>query len=93
MRVFSTEPPRKKKSYKNMIEMRQSMRIPQDHILHLKVPNLPKGEEVEVLILSKNGTNYPEKVAKLAEAARDPLYLEDMNAVAADFAFADSEHI
>ena len=38
-----------------MIEMRQSMRIPQDHILHLNVPNVPKGEEVEVLVLSKNG--------------------------------------
>ncbi len=76
-----------------MIEMRQSMRIPQDHILHLNVPNVPKGEEVEVLVLSKNGSAHPEKIARMAEAARDPLYRQDMNDIASDFAFVDSEHI
>jgi hypothetical protein len=69
------------------------MRIPQDHILHLKVPNVPKGEEVEVLVLSKNAALHPEKIARMAQAASDPLYQQDMNDIASDFAFVDSEHL
>jgi hypothetical protein len=69
------------------------MRIPEDHVLHLKVPNVKKGEEVEVLVISNAGDSRSEKLARLAKAANDPLYLQDMKEIADDFAFVDSENL
>jgi hypothetical protein len=77
-----------------MLEMHQTMRIPSDHILRLSVPNVPKDEEVEVFVISNNGsTDNAAKFALIARAANDPLYLSDMEEIANDFAFVDSEHI
>jgi hypothetical protein len=77
-----------------MLEMHQTMTIPPDHILHLKVPKVPKGEEVEVFVISKNGPiDNAAKFALIARAADDPLYLSDMEEISQDFAFVDSEHI
>ncbi len=77
-----------------MLEMHQIMTIPPDHILHLKVPKVPKGEEVEVFVISKkNSANDAAKLALIARAANDPLYLSDMDEIARDFAGVDSEHI
>jgi hypothetical protein len=75
-----------------MIALRETLRIPADHILHLRVPNVANGEEVEVLVLAKNQDTYAAKIALIAQAARDPLYQQDMDEVADDFAFVDSEH-
>ncbi|HWF43859.1 MAG TPA: hypothetical protein VG537_04380 [Candidatus Kapabacteria bacterium] len=74
-----------------MLALHETLRIPDDHILRLSVPNIPKGEEVEVLVLSKNGDTHAGKIALIAEAARDPLYQQDMDEIADDFAFVDSE--
>jgi hypothetical protein len=76
-----------------MLALHETLRIPADHILRLNVPNLPKGEEVEVLVLAKNKDTYAAKIALIAEAARDPLYQKDMDEIADDFAFVDSEHL
>lgn len=69
------------------------MRVPQDHILHLKVPNVPKGEEVEVLVFSKTELDRTAKIAMIAEAAHDPLYRRDMEDTSDDFGAVDFEHL
>ena len=75
-----------------MLALHETLRMPDDHVLHLRVPNVRKGEEVEVLVLSKNGDTHAAKLALIAEAARDPLYQKDMDDIANDFAYVDSEH-
>ena len=76
-----------------MLEIHQTMTIPSDHILHLKVPKVPKGEEVEVFVISKDDSKKnAAKLDLIARAANDPLYLRDMEEIAQDFAFVDSEH-
>jgi hypothetical protein len=76
-----------------MIEFRQSLKIPQDHILHLLVPNAPKGEEVEVIVRTKKTSTPNElKLSLIALAANDPLFLQDIEEIADDFYFSDSEH-
>ncbi len=76
-----------------MLALHQTVRIPDDHILRLNVPSIPKGEEVEVLVLSKNGDSHAANLALMAEAAHDPLYQQDMDEIGSDFAFVDSEHL
>ena len=73
--------------------LHERVRVPDDHILHLKVPNVPKGAEVEVLVLSSTGESRAEKLARLAKAANDPLYQRDINNIADDFRNSDSEQI
>lgn len=73
--------------------LHQTLRIPEDHILRLKIPNVPKGEEVEVLVLSKDRAAHKAKIALLAEAAQDPRYRHDMDRIAKDFSVIDSEHL
>jgi hypothetical protein len=75
------------------MEIRRTYIVPADHILHLKVPDVPKGEEVEVFIHTKNGApNKSAKFALLAKAANDPLYLQDIHEIEDDFSDSDSEH-
>jgi hypothetical protein len=60
--------------------------VPADHILHVSVPDVPKGAEVDVYIYTKNGSpSYEEKLALLDRAANDPLYQQDMEEVEEDF--------
>ena len=55
---------------------------------------MPKGKEVEVFVISKDDSkDHAAKLAMIARAANDPLYLSDMEEIAQDFAFVDSEHI
>ncbi len=76
-----------------MLALHDTFRIRADHILHLRIPNIHKGEEVEVLLLSKNVDTHAAKIALIAEAARDPLYQKDMDEIADDFGFVDSEQL
>ena len=77
-----------------MLAIRQTVIVPADHILHLKVPSVPKGEEVEVFIHTKNEPQDIEaKYALLAQAATDPLFLSDVEEITRDFSFVDTEHI
>jgi hypothetical protein len=76
-----------------MVALHETLRMPADHILHLRVPNVPKGEEVEVLVFAKKNGSHAAKIALIAEAARDPLYQKDMNEASSDFGDADSEHL
>ena len=77
-----------------MLELRKTMTIPQDHILRLSVPNVPKGKEVEVIVLSKEvPREIDTKIALISRAAKDPLYLRDIQELGDDFSTIDSEHI
>ncbi|MFI5202143.1 MAG: hypothetical protein ACHQNE_07135 [Candidatus Kapaibacterium sp.] len=76
-----------------MLALHETLRIPADHILHLRVPNVPNGEEVEVLVITNAGDSRASKLALMAEAARDPLFQQDMKDIADDFAAVDSTHI
>ncbi|MEP7236084.1 MAG: hypothetical protein ABI778_12385 [Ignavibacteriota bacterium] len=73
-------------SWITMLELHQTITVPQDHILHLNVPEVPKGEEVEVYIYTKKGEkSRAEKLALIAKAANDPLYLQDIEEIENDF--------
>jgi hypothetical protein len=77
-----------------MLQLHETIAVPSDHILHLNVPDVPKGEEVEVFIYSKNGEKtYEEKIALLAKASSDPLFLADMEEIDDDFSATLGEHI
>jgi hypothetical protein len=73
-----------------MLALRETVKIPEDHMLHLKVPNVPKGEEVEVFVMSKDDRRT--KLALMTQAATDPLYQNDIQDIAEDFSASDSEH-
>ncbi|HEX5315491.1 MAG TPA: hypothetical protein VFX22_02475 [Candidatus Kapabacteria bacterium] len=72
-----------------MLALHQTVRMPEDHILRLSVPSVPKGEEVEVLVLAKDVTSHAAKIALMAQAARDPLYQQDMEEDGGYDTFAD----
>ena len=74
-----------------MLALRETVRIPDDHVLHVKVPNVPRGEEVEVLVLSKD--DIAKKLQLMSQAARDPLYQQDIDVSGDDFMFVDQEHV
>ena len=69
-----------------MLQFHETIAVPSDHILRLNVPDVPKGEEVEVFIYSKKeSSTRAEKLALLAKAANDPLYLKDIEDIDEDF--------
>ena len=77
-----------------MLQFHETMSVPSDHILHLNVPDVPKGEEVEVYIYSKNGDKTrAEKLALMAQAANDPLYQADIDEINDDFSATLDEHL
>jgi hypothetical protein len=62
-----------------MLQVHKTITVPADQILRVSVPDVPKGEEVEVYIYTKNGSpSYEDKLALLDRAVNDPLYLKDM---------------
>ena len=77
-----------------MLQLHETITVPSDHILRLNIPDVAKGEEVEVFIYSKNGERtYEEKIALIAKAASDPLYLEDMEEIENDFSATLGENL
>ena len=69
-----------------MLQLHQTITVPQDHILRLNVPDVPNGEEVEVYIYTRKGEKTrAEKLALIAKAANDPLYLQDIEEIENDF--------
>ncbi|MDP4200508.1 MAG: hypothetical protein Q8922_05805 [Bacteroidota bacterium] len=62
-----------------MLALRQTMTVPQDHVLHLRVDDIPAGAEVEVLVRTKGSDpDMESKLARMAQAANDPLFLADI---------------
>jgi hypothetical protein len=75
-----------------MLEFHQTMTIPPDHILRLNLPEFQRGAEVEVIVYPKQNGDDP-RIAQIALAAKDPLFLQDIQEIADDFKYVDSEHI
>ena len=75
----------------SMREIRQTMTVPADHVLHVTVPDVPKGEKVQVIVVPA-ADDRTRKLAQMAAAASDPLYLEDIHEIGEDFSFTDTEH-
>ena len=75
-----------------MFEFHQTMTIPPDHVLRLNLPDLQNGAEVEVIVHSKQNGEDP-RIAQIALAAKDPLFLQDIQEITDDFKFIDSEHL
>jgi len=76
-----------------MDALRQIVRIPSNHELKIKIPeHIAENELMEVILLIKsNKRSYGEKIIQLKEAAKDPMYLEDMNSANRDFEYTDLE--
>ncbi len=69
-----------------MLQSHKTITVPSDHILRVSVPDLEKGEVVDVYIYTKNGSKtYEEKLALLDRASNDPLYQQDMEEIEEDF--------
>ena len=75
-----------------MQPIRQTYIVPADNILHLKVPNIPRGQEVDVFIVPKETVaDKAKKHLLMAGAATDPLFLADIEEITLDFSEIDSE--
>lgn len=70
------------------------LKIPKNHEVKIKIPqSMPENEIVEViLILQKKRENYEQKISAIKEAAKDPLYLDDIREVSDDFKDIDAEN-
>jgi hypothetical protein len=73
-----------------MDAIRQIVRIPSDHELKIKIPEyIAENELMEVILLIKSKKRtFEDKISRLKEAVKDPMFLEDMNAVNKDFEYA-----
>ena len=76
-----------------MNAIRQIVRIPSDHELKIKIPEyIAENELMEVILLIKSKKrSFGDKINRLKEAVKDPMFLADMNAVTQDFEYTDSE--
>jgi hypothetical protein len=76
-----------------MEAIRQIVRVPGNHEVRIKVPeHLAEDELMEVILLVKTRKQrFKDKIEELKKAVKDPMYLEDMNAVNQDFAHTDLE--
>jgi len=74
-----------------MEAIRQIVRIPGNHEVKIKVPeHLAPDELMEVILLIKpRRQSFKKKIKELKKTAKDPMYLEDMNAINQDFQYTD----
>ena len=76
-----------------MEAIKQTVRIPEDHEIKIKIPYyIPENEVVEVfLIVKKKPAAFKQKVEELKEAVRDKVFLDDLRDVSEDFKALDLE--
>lgn len=74
-----------------MQAIRQIVRIPRNHEVKIKIPgHIAEDELMEVILLVKErDRTFIDKIEKLKQAAKDPLFLKDMEEVNRDFSDAD----
>jgi hypothetical protein len=63
-----------------MYTYRTELRVPDNHLLQISVPEFEAGEDVEVIVLQKNRTEAG-LLALVQEAASDPLFLQDIREI------------
>ena len=76
-----------------MRAVRHIVTVPDSRELRIQLPEeATPNEEAEVIVLFKRSlTGADEKLAAMREAARDELFLTDLNEVAEDFQYADED--
>ena len=76
-----------------MQAVRHIITVPDSRELRIQLPEeATPHEQAEVIVLFKRSSNgADEKLAAMREAARDELFLADLNEVAEDFQYADED--
>ncbi|MBU4221022.1 MAG: hypothetical protein KKA10_05265 [Euryarchaeota archaeon] len=76
-----------------MEAVKQIFKIPKNHEIKIKVPReFPENETVEViLIMKKKQDSFRERIRELKNAAKDHLFLEDLEEISEDFRSIDLE--
>ena len=76
-----------------MEAIKQIVRIPKNHEIKVKVPQeVPENEAVEViLIIKKRQDSFKEKIRELKKAAKDELFLKDLEETSEDFRSVELE--
>jgi len=76
-----------------MEAIKQIIKIPKNHEIKIKVPmEFPENETVEViLIMKKRQDSFRERIRELKIAAKDNLFLEDLEEISEDFRSIDIE--
>ncbi|MDO8725501.1 MAG: hypothetical protein Q7J35_05495 [Candidatus Methanoperedens sp.] len=78
-----------------MEAVKQIIKIPKNHEINIKVPReFPENETVEViLIMKKRQDSFRVRIRELKNAAKDNLFLEDLEDISDDFRSIDTEEI
>lgn len=73
--------------------LKQTLKIPKDHELKIKIPqNIPENETVEVILIIENRqTKFRQKINEMKKAVKDERFMEDLRNVSKDFEAVDSE--
>ncbi len=76
-----------------MEALKQTLKIPKDHELKIKIPlNIPENETVEVILIIENRqAKFKHKINEMKKAVNDERFIEDLREVSKDFEAVDSE--
>ena len=76
-----------------MEALKQTLKIPKDHELRIKIPqNIPENETVEVILIIENRQEkFRHKINEMKKAVKDERFMEDLRNVSKDFEAVDSE--
>jgi hypothetical protein len=76
-----------------MEALKQTLKIPKDHELKIKIPlNIPENETVEVILIIENRQEkFRHKINEMKKAVKDERFMEDLRNVSKDFEAVDSE--
>ncbi len=74
-----------------METIKQTVKVPENHELKVKIPeHIPANEEIILLIKKKKAT-FKAKISELKKAKDDKLFLEDLQNTIRDFKVADAD--
>lgn len=76
-----------------MEALKQTLKIPKDHELKIKIPmSIPENETVEVILIIENRQEkFRHKINEMKNAIRDERFMGDLKEVSKDFEAVDSE--
>lgn len=76
-----------------MKTIKQTLRVPKDHEIRIKIPeDIPENETAEVILIIKKGKDdFKKKINQLKEAMKDDLFLNDLRDISDSFKSLDLE--
>lgn len=76
-----------------MEALKQTLKIPKDHELKIKIPqNIPENETVEVILIIENRLEkFRYKIDEMKKAVKDERFMGDLREVSKDFEAVDLE--